>query len=215
MLADGADLRAEYQSLVGKKVVVRALDGRQQTLQLSDLSDRDRHYVELENPPGMKLGVSCESTPKYTIKDGSSSGVVSAYRCTFTGNAEQTSIAAYNHELTVEFFAIGSEIHGDKYILLDRRKRSFIPDSQNKRSISFSGATVEMPNFILEGIHRGVDYSGYLITVTDERGEIIEYKTTAKWLHENLDNLRQLPVGSFMDRTCKRVFPSGPKRTRY
>ena len=214
-LADGTEFIGEYQSLVGKKAVFKAMKGKQKTLQLSDLSEPDRQYVELENPPTIKLGVSYESTPKYTIEDGSSSGVVSAYRYTYSGNAKKTSVAAYNHELTVEFFAIGSELHGDKFILLDRQQSTFIPTAENEYSVSFTGETVEMPNFILEGIHRGVEHYGYLIMVTDKRGRVIEYKTTAKWLYENLDNLRQLPVGRFMDRSCKRVFPTGPKRTRY
>ena len=214
-LTNGSTFQGEYKSLVGSKVVIKRLRGKQETFPLGGFSDEDRRYVELENPPGMKLGVSYVNSPKYTIRQGAPSGIVSAYYYTFTGNAKQTSNATYNHELTVEFFAIGQEIHGDKYQLLDRQKASFIPSKENDRSIKFTGRKVELPNFILEYIHRGIENHGYLITVTDERGEIVAHKTTAKWLYENIENLKQMLPGRFMDRTCRRVYPTGPKRTRY
>ena len=124
-------------------------------------------------------------------------------------------MSAYNQELQVEYFAIGREIHGDNYILLDRQESSFTPNKENERSLRFSGPPVIVPDFVLEEIHRGLKYSDFLIVVTDSRGKIIKYNTSAKWLYENLENLREMLVGRFMDTTCTRVPPTGPKRTRY
>ena len=214
-LNDGSSIRGEYKSLVGNNAVIEVDRGGMQKVPLNSLSDEDREYIELENPPRLKLGVSNVNAPRFTIVEGAPSGEVQSYLYTYTGKARQESNATYNHPLTVEFFAVGAEIHGDKYILLDRQSGTFIPSPENDRSISITGREAELPNFVLEGIHRGIEHFGYLITVTDQRGEIIEYKTTAKWLYENRDALAQLPVGRFMDRSCRRVFPTGPKRTRY
>ena len=215
VLADGRAIEGEYKSLVGTKAVIETKRGGMQKVDMKSLSETDREYIELANPPRLKLGVSNVNAPRYTIREGAPSGVVQSYRYTYTGKARQESNATYSHPLTVEFFAVGAEIHGDQYILLDRQSETFIPSPENDRSVSITGREVELPNFILEGIHRGVEHFGYLITVKDKRGEIIEYKTTAKWLYEHLDALEQMPVGRFMDRSARRVFPTGPKRTRY
>jgi len=50
----------------------------------------------------------------------------------------------------------------------------------------------------------------YLVVVTDERGEIIQHATPNKWIFEHLENLRKMPVGRFMDKTCTRVHPERP-----
>jgi len=61
----------------------------------------------------------------------------------------------------------------------------------------------------------GEEYSGFLIIVTDARGEMISVKSSNNWLVENLENLKKLSVGNFMDKTCTRTFPSRPKSTIY
>ena len=62
---------------------------------------------------------------------------------------------------------------------------------------------------------RGKKYDTYLIILTDKRGKVIAMKTPSKWLLENLENLKNLPVGSFMDKTCTRVYPGRPKAELY
>ena len=107
------------------------------------------------------------------------------------------------------------EIHGDKFRLLDRQASFFTPNKENERSLSFGGRTVKLPNFTLEEIRRGEKPEGYLVTIADSRGKIIQHQETSPWLFENLGNLMNLPVGAYMYETCTRVFPTGPRRTRY
>ena len=59
---------------------------------------------------------------------------------------------------------------------------------------------------------RGTKYGGYLITVTDERGFIIQYKTSHDWLFEKLRNLRKVPVGKHFNKEGNRVSPPRPTR---
>ena len=40
-------------------------------------------------------------------------------------------------------------------------------------------------------------------------------KASNHWLWENIENLKKLPVGSYMDKTCTRVYPTRPKSNRY
>ncbi|MEN8255595.1 MAG: hypothetical protein ABFR33_09015 [Verrucomicrobiota bacterium] len=61
----------------------------------------------------------------------------------------------------------------------------------------------------------GPKYTGYLVTVTDARGEIIAVESSANWLCENLENLKRLSVGNYMDKTCRRTTPARTKAYRY
>ncbi len=57
---------------------------------------------------------------------------------------------------------------------------------------------------------RGTKYGGYLITITDRRGKIIQYKTANKWMFECLENLKNLPAGKHFDKRGIRVAPPRP-----
>jgi len=61
----------------------------------------------------------------------------------------------------------------------------------------------------------GEKYSGFRVTVTDARGEMIAVKSSANWLFENLENLKKLSVGNYFDKTCTRTFPVRPKNGKY
>jgi hypothetical protein len=130
---------------------------------------------------------------------------------------KQISARPYNHELRVEYFAIGAErkTYGDKFILLDRGESSFTPTTANQRSHEFKGKEVEVMEYLYDDDYRGRKYDGYIVTVTDVRGEIIAHSETSAWLFENLENLKKLPVGAYFDKTCTRTFPTRPKSTRY
>lgn len=212
---DGKTLAAELITVIGDKAVLEIDRGKKKKIPLAQLSEEDREYVELANPPAFDIDFSGQTTQVFSIIDGSRSGETVAYDYLAKVRLKQKSAGAYNHELRVEFFAIGREIHGNQFVLLDRQESYFTPNKENQRSHGFGGKSVELPDFTLEDIHRGIKPYGYLVVITDRRGEIIEHTGTGKWLFENIENLKQLPVGAFMDKECNRVFPTGPKRTRY
>ena len=130
---------------------------------------------------------------------------------TFSARLKQTSAGEYNHELKVEFFAIGEEIEGDNYILLDRQESRFIPTKESERSHTFSGDTVALRTNTIFSERRGQKYGGYLVLVTDERGIIVDYGTSHKWLLELVNILRRFPEGRHFDKTGARVEPPRPK----
>lgn len=133
---------------------------------------------------------------------------------------KQTSTGEYNHELQVELFAIGKQRgrSGAQYMLLDRQETAFTPSSVDQRFYGFrSERKVKLTHFSRMGadIVCGEEYSGYLVTVTDARGEIIAVESSANWLEENLENLKKLSIGNYMDKTCTRTFPARPTDNRY
>ena len=138
------------------------------------------------------------------------------YDYVFTAKLKQTSAGKYNHELKVESFAIGEEIDGDNYILLDRQESRFMPTKENGRSHSFSGKTVTLMNWKVaptDPLRRGRKYGGYLVVVTDARGAVIQHASPYNWISENYEKLKVFPVGKHFDKTGTRVFPPRPKRT--
>ncbi|RKX38197.1 MAG: hypothetical protein DRP64_16075 [Verrucomicrobia bacterium] len=212
---DGKTMEGELVTVIADKVVLKTAQGKQRKVPLAQLSAEDREYIELTRPPEFDISFGRQVNPVFSILEGSASGLTVAYDYRAKVKLEQKSTGSYNHELYVEFFAIGGEIHGDQYILLDRQKSHFMPSKENQRSHHFSGKSVELPNFTLDDIHRGIKESGYLVTVTDSRGKIIQHSASSKRLLKNLENLKNLPVGAYMDEYCIRVFPTGPKATRY
>ena len=212
----GDTLEARYLTRLGGKTVLETAKGKQLKIPFVELSLEDQIYVDLLNPPKFNIDFSKQSNQR--IPDPgpySSSSSIRIFDYVFGAKLEQTSSGSYNHELRVEFFAVGSENGGDKYVLLDRQESTFIPAKENKRSHSFKGNPVELLDYVTDSQRRGEKYSGFLITVTDERGKIIDYRTSNDWLFENLNNLKQLPVSRYMDKTCSRVHPSSPKANYY
>ncbi len=214
--ADGKALKARFRALVAGNVVLEDSQGRQKKIPLTQLSKEDRKFIELARPPRFNIDFSKQSSQRILeMSPYSSMPPPRIIDYVFTAKLKQTSVGTYNHELKVEFFAVGASINGQDHILLDHQESSFTPTKENQRSHKFSGRSVETIDFTLDGIRQGIRYKDYLVVVTDERGKIIAHAGSGKWLFENLENLRNLPVGAYMDKTCVRTHPSGLKATLY
>jgi hypothetical protein len=194
--------------------VLRDARGKTKKVLLSLLSAEDNLFIELNEPPEFNISFSKQSKPRPEIDPGPfipwTPPTLIDY--VFSSKINQHSAGDYNHEFRVEFFAVGSEVDGDNYILLDRQSSVFTPSKENGRSHAFSGPPILCYDYVdWYSQKRGSKYGGYLITVTDVRGRIIAHEATSKWLFENLENLRSLPIGKHFDKTCARVFPPRPK----
>ena len=127
----------------------------------------------------------------------------------------QRSSSDYPHQLKAELFAIGDEVDGNNYVLLDHQECSFTLSAENKRTFLFKGDKVKT---ITKGLYPesdliGVKYSGHLVVVTDVQRNIIQHSETRDFLFENLEALKQVPVGKHFDKNCNRVGP--PRLRRY
>jgi len=215
-MADGRTFEAELVTVIGGKVSLKNAKGRLLKIPQGQLSGEDLKFIQLETPPKLDISFSKQSKQRiYAETLFSTDPPPSSAHYVFSAKIKQTSTKSYDQELQVEVFAIGAEVDGDKYILLDRLKSSFTPTKENQRSGRFEGKTVELIDYLIGGdtvgwLHRGRKYASYLVVVTDSRGKIIAHETPKKWLFENLENLRQVPVGTYFDETCTRVSPPPP-----
>lgn len=216
-LLDGRMVEALFKAVVANNVVLENEKGKQETIPVSRLSPEDRLFVELENPPRFNIAFS-RKTSRLTVPPSRKRNWLQPkiFGHVYTVALKQTSAGAYRHRLDIEFFAIGKQINGsDRYILLDRQTASFVPGKKNRRSLEFHGDRVLLVDQVFYYRHQGEKYASYLVTITDGRGKIIQHATPNKWLFENLENLKKLPVGAYMDKSCARVHPASPKPFRY
>lgn len=215
-LKSGKTYTAEFVSLVGDKVFLENDKGKQAKISLSDFSISDQEYISLSKPPSFSTtfvkssSVRFVETTPYLEEDPPR---INDF--IFSAKIKKTDTKEYNHEVTVEFFAIAKELIGDKFILVDRQKSSFIPTKENDFSHTFSGPQIEFMEYVYDGDRRGKEYAGNLVVIYDKFGRVIDYQTSNQWLYDHMDNLKKIPIGRFFDKTCQRVIPTSPKAQRY
>jgi len=218
---DGKEIEAGYVAVVAGKVVLETSTGKQLKVPLAKLSPADREYVELMNPPGFAIDFVKLADSKLGRYELSPMELVWGYTpprindFTFGAKVKQRGAGAYNHKLTLEYFAIGKELLGDRYVLLDRQSSTFTPTKENERSHAFKGESIEFVEYDLEGQTRGRRPDGNLVILTDKRGHVIQYRASKSWLWEHIENLKRLPIGAYMDETCTRAYPTSPKPTKW
>lgn len=210
-------LEAELVTVLGREVVLKNTKGKTIKVPTNRFNESDMEYIELSRPPKFDINFT-RNNQQRLFKNRMEVGeprppqTLSRYGV----RIKQTGSGSYNHELKVELFAIGQERLGDRYILFDRQTTRFIPTVENGRSHEFlSERTVVMDNYEVDAEPRGERYAGYLVTITDKRGEVIAVDTSNQWLLDHIDNLKKQKPGNYMDKACTRVFPTRPPKTRY
>ncbi|RKX43790.1 MAG: hypothetical protein DRP64_07700, partial [Verrucomicrobia bacterium] len=218
-LTNGRTCEAELVSVIGGKVVLKKSRGKLIKIPKGQMSKEDLKFIQLEMPPELDISFSKQSKQRvFPHSRGVDRPIPTQYFFVFSSTIKQTSTRDYDQELKVELFTVGAEYGGDKYILLDYQKGRFTPTRGNQRSFRLESETVAVLDYLVGTAstggyqHRGQKYASYLVVVTDSRGKIIAHETPKKWLFENLENLREISVGNFIDKTCTRVGPSRPKR---
>jgi hypothetical protein len=217
----GKTFEAEYVTTIADRVILKSPDGKNIRIPMSSLSDGDREYLELSNPPAFDLEFVRSSRSSFNRYQPSPSEIewgvlpprVNDY--TFSVKVKQTGNRAYPHELTVEYLAIGKELLGDNYILIDRQSGTFTPGIDNDGSYVLKGDPIEMIEYEYDGQQRGRRPSDSLVILKDKQGRIIEHKASKSWLWNHYESLKELPVGAYMDRTGRRAYPTSPKPTRW
>ena len=214
--ASGQSIEAEYVSLtLSDEVVLRNSDGNEVKVPVKELSDEDRDYLLLQNPPELTIEFSDSSrvdTLESSIRFQSNPSVTEEI-IQFSLRIKQANRKDYPFELTVEYFAIGYQyLDQDKYVLITKGKDDFVLNEENNRSVELSSKEIHLPlEFTLETNHYGRKYCAYIVLITDQRGELIAYRSSKNWLFDHREALSELPVGAFFDDTCTRRHASQPK----
>ncbi len=213
-LSSGKQVEAEYEKVVMENIWLKKQDGDIVKLPLTALSKDDGLYIELLNPPRLDIDFKEKEDNLLGFYSGTPYlGEVippSATHFSFKTVVRKKGTAEYHHELKVVYYAIGRQrLDRDKYILLEKKSGRFTPSEQPE--LKLSGGKIKLLSYVSGNANRGKEFAAYLVLVSDERGEIIAHKESSKWLFEHRDALDKLPVGAYMDDSCTRVHPTGPK----
>lgn len=211
---NGRTLEAEFMAVTGDQVSLKSLRGKIKKIPQGEFGAEDLLYIELQEPP--KLDLDLGKSAKQQTYLGSYNGggdIPSKDIYTFTAKVKQVSGKAYSHPLTLEFFTIGEENNGDKNILYSYQKESFTLAEGSGSTFTISTDEIGVVAYISNGQRCGETYKGYMMIITDERGEIIASKSTRDdWLRI-AGTLRKLPVSRTFDpATGERCFPTQPSR---
>lgn len=215
-LTDGTEFEAEFINVFGDKAAFKTAK-KIQKVPLDQFSKASMTRIELLKPPELAFTfVNNKDQKLFPAGIRHQTQRPPEHRCHYGIKIKQTSMGIYKHPLQFELFVLGHERLGDKFILLDRLEGSFALTKKNKRQVEFrSEREVVLQNYAVQNDIRGEKYYGYLVVVTDRRGETVGVGSSNDWIFENLENLRLRQVNSFMDKTCTRTFPTRPKARSY
>lgn len=210
---NGKTLEAEFVAFSGGQVSLKSIKGKITKVPIDLFSAEDLNYIELLNPPSYDLTLGKTSSQRVYPPTYNNNELPRQIHFDFTAKVKQTSNKVYNQEVLVELFIIGAENAGDKHVLYGYEKESVVLNQGSKSYFELKSQTIPITEYVLNGQLRGDAFAGYIILVTDPRGELIASKATkSKWL-DIVDNLREVPVSRTFDETTgERCFPSRPKR---
>lgn len=218
-LNSGKTVEAEFIALIGGEISLKTIKGKLIKIPENDMSPDDMTHIELQMPPTLDIKFTKLAEPRVypPILYWDDGEPPRSLYYTFSTQIKQTSANPYDHQLTAEIFVMAVEADGGKNILLDRRTESFHLTVENKRVVNIQGAEdLMLTNYIAPGgKRRGEKYAGYMIVVTDSRGEVVAHKATREWWYEKIDNIRNVPVSKTFDEEGKRCWPTRPKKPDY
>lgn len=220
----GETIEAEYVKTVINKYRIKDANGKEYTIPIDqfDLSAEDKEYLALENPPPLKLEFRDSVVRKnFTMEQIGDVPRPPEQRGQFGVLIKQMNNQDYPYPLTVEAYAIGKEISGNRYILLDRFSSPFRLTEGHKSRFEYQSKRIvrltDMWDFPLYGTdllmfsRRGEEYYAFMVVVKDKRGKVIAVDASKDWMTEHLENLEERYIGNYMDETFQRTYPSRPQ----
>ncbi len=217
MLTDGSTFDAELSGAVSFDDNVKLNDatGNEIKVPYDKLSPDDQNYINISRVPKLDIDIlkslkqvhfsSKVAQRRNEVRDPE-------IRASFGVRIKQVGTGSYEHELTAEYFVIGKQVFADRYILLSRETVPFRLTRENSRRFEYeSKQVVPLRDFYIANVaRRGKQYYGYIVLVTDELGQLVTHEESSKWLIDNVENLKKLKVGNYLDQKCLRRYPIRP-----
>ncbi len=212
---DGKAMEAKFVVFIGDKAVFETPNGKKVKVPVSEISAEDRACISLSNPPEFEIDFTKNSRqiPPPPVSPFNESAIQRPLRIfdyTFGARIRQKTAREYPHRLKMEYFAFGEEVEGNAWVYLDRCSAEFTLSDENKRTFDFKGKPVRIQSQATRDSApmRGTKYGGFVVTLTDERGAVIDYKASHEFLYEHLKKITSLPVNAYFNRDGERVVPT-------
>ncbi len=221
----GKTVEARYESWIMDSVRVVDADGNILKLSLEELSEEDVEYVELMNPPEIKVEYEESAPVREYVADAwipsgggwiAQNNPIYIIEGRFGARVKKTSSRPYDHELTITMMIFSVQnMDRDKYhLILRSSSQPFKLNKDNRYTFTYTDPNVHDTMFYdLSGKWpRGEKLGEYLILVYDKQGKVIAHRSSGNWLFNNHEKLMDLKVGFWVNDDGDQVYPTTPKR---
>ena len=223
---DGTRVTASYLKSLFDDIVVQDDAGNTIRIPKASLSDDDLTYLELLNPPRLSLDFLKSERQEFVklspyIDPGKATPTILMYR--FGARVKQLDTTRYSHPLQVVLYTFSQQRYDpDNYHLIAKieSKPFTLNQTPSGRFEFMHPDEVRLIQYDLDVDYlgwleaRGEKFAESLVLVVDQRGEIIASNSTKNWLMDNLSKVEKLPVGAWIDSSCRRIHPTPPVDTK-
>lgn len=219
----GKEYQAEFLRELFDKVTLRDAQGKEYRVAVEDLSEHDQRYLRVMVPPQIEIAFT-RKVEQMTVpwdlwhEDNAVMTKVSGEIA-----IQKLSKRPFTSRLSAEVYLVAKEVDGDNFVLLGKTDSSFLftDDAQNVHKFKAEPVSTRVYNEYNGVQRRGEAYAGYLVVVSDARGDIVGTKTDlGDWIKvpETIVNLRELSVrgaasvySRHFDKTGKKTEVTRPK----
>jgi hypothetical protein len=172
----GKTIEAEQVKRLNDQVWLRLADGREIKVSLDSLGKEDRERAMLNQLPKLEVKVAAKvSRTNSSLREAGPASRIQVQEETVNIDARirKSDSTVYDAELTAELYVIGERDNSD-FVVIDKTESTFAFTKASGTEYVVSSKPVTVENISEQ--RPGVEYKGYLLVVTDSRGEIVEMK---------------------------------------
>jgi nitrogen fixation-related uncharacterized protein len=192
---DGQKYEAEFLRELFGKLTLKTTAGEEVRIPVEEFSEHDQKYLRVMVPPVMEVNFSKSTRIKskqYDDQYDQDVDVVTILSASV--DIKKASKRPFTSRLTSELFLIAQEAQDrDYYILLSKTESSFLLGDHNDNHHSFDTDPIELQVYTeYTQQRRGPEYIGYLVAISDARGNLVQVVTDIEWLRDKVPELRDL-----------------------
>jgi hypothetical protein len=175
---DGTAVMGEFEKALPTKILIRDPSGESHLMEFSQLSDPDQEYILHAAPPKIDIECRNHSRQRPFLEWSIDEDVTTLY--SFEIKLKREGKLLGKRTLTTELFVVGEEVDSDNYMLVHWQKAEVVFPEGSKSSQPFTVTDVPFRYYYASWArhggaakYRGVTYLGYLIAVSDSKGNLI------------------------------------------
>lgn len=174
---------AEFQSRSGSAVRLITEPGQKLDVPFDRLSRIDRDYIELHSPPGLSVEVDPHINH---VSDSVLQRAGEGYLVLdFTVGVRKKGLVDYSLPLQLNLYVVGvQEVTGDYIILQHVCSELVFATGESRKNIKAGQVLLRLT---AEDVLSEAAYNGYLLVITDQRGNPIVVQSNRKAFERNTD----------------------------
>lgn len=197
-MKDGRRFPGEFVRMQQKKLFVRTLDGRVQTVLLELLSPGDIRYIRLQTPPEISFSVG-KNSDALELSDYCFD-MEQAERITLRVRVEKNNNDPYDGVMHGKVYMLAQDKDSELYFVL--HKQAFAPrfTEENDDEFEFYTSAVFRQWEEYNWTDRGYEYAGYIIIVYGPENRVLAKETNISALEDDaVDQILKYDIFTFFN----------------